>query len=220
MWPMSLQKWILLVMWVVAFFGIPPGVRDLVFHEISLISSTRSPLAHSVGVTEIVSLLWVGMVCSIMGPTEKETQFVSMLFVIGSIVASFSIIFLFFLVIMEGLHSLVYIFNYIFPFNKLNSGRDGEIRLSVWLTAPACIVCWMLVPLSGWLLYNVVEKNVIILRQQHTFGMEPRICLYALAFHASSVSAIFFSLHYFDKVDARFFRTSKTSSNGHDSLFN
>ncbi|KAK8681661.1 hypothetical protein V6N13_054063 [Hibiscus sabdariffa] len=121
---------------------------------------------------------------------------------------------------MDGLHALEYIFNNIFPFKKLNSGRDGEIRLSVWLTAPACIVCWMLVPLSGWLLYNVVEKNVIILRQQDTSGMEPRIGLYSLAFHASSVSAIFFSLLYFDKVDARFFRTSKTSSNGDDSLFN
>ncbi|KAK8681652.1 hypothetical protein V6N13_054054 [Hibiscus sabdariffa] len=120
---------------------------------------------------------------------------------------------------MDGLHALEYIFNNIFPFNKLNSGRDGEIRLSVWLTAPACIVCWMLVPLSGWLLYNVVEKNVIFLRQESS-GMEPRIGLYSLAFHASSVSAIFFSLHYFDKVDVRFFRTSKTSSNGDDSLFN
>ncbi|KAL4271833.1 hypothetical protein GQ457_13G020490 [Hibiscus cannabinus] len=128
---------------------------------------------------------------------EKIGRIMSVIF---ALVLFIGIIHLLLIVIVNGLRSLVYIFNYIFPFNKLNSGTDGEIKLSIWLSAPASIVCWILVPLSGWLLYNLGEKIVSLSWQPDSRPLEPRISLYTLPFTTSFVSAIFFSLQTFEKV--------------------
>ncbi|KAK8481077.1 hypothetical protein V6N13_102487 [Hibiscus sabdariffa] len=120
-----------------------------------------------------------------------------------------------FLPVLEtGLRSLVYVFNHT-RFNELNTSVDPgfsgtrEIRLSIWLTAPACVVCWVLVPLSGWLLYYVLQKMVILSFHDHVLHfLEPRIMVCSFGFLISLVSAVFFSLCNLQEICEKYFETS------------
>ncbi|KAK8484587.1 hypothetical protein V6N11_024119 [Hibiscus sabdariffa] len=124
----------------------------------------------------------------------------------------------FWAVLQVGLRSLVYVFNHT-RFNELNTSVDPgfsgtrEIRLSVWLTAPACVVCWVSVPLSGWLLYYVLQKMVILSFHVHVLRfLEPRIMVCSVVFFITFVSAVFFSLCNLQEIGEKYFESVQPRS--------
>ncbi|KAK8548939.1 hypothetical protein V6N12_061840 [Hibiscus sabdariffa] len=140
---------------------------------------------------------------------------VAVLVVIGFSVATVSIVSV---VLLTGLRSLAYVFNHT-PLNKLNTsvtmdpGSVGtrEIRLSTRLTAPACAVCCILVPPSGWLFFYVVRKMLILTIRTHViYALDHRIIACSFAFCIPFVSTVFFSLCNLQEIGEKFFDIHKT----------
>ncbi|KAK8572179.1 hypothetical protein V6N12_028240 [Hibiscus sabdariffa] len=122
------------------------------------------------------------------------------------------------MVLVTGLRSLAYVFNHT-PLNKLNTSvtmdpgsvATREIRLSTRLTALACVVCCILVPPSGWLLFYVVRKMVILTFRTHGFyALDHRIIACSFAFCILFVSAVFFSLCNLQEIGEKFFDISQS----------
>ncbi|KAK8548865.1 hypothetical protein V6N13_054367 [Hibiscus sabdariffa] len=140
---------------------------------------------------------------------------VAVLVAIAFSVATVGIVFL---VLVTGLRSLAYAFNHT-PLNKLNTSvtmdpgsvATREIRLSTRLTALACVVCCILVPPSGWLLFYVVRKMVILTFRTHVFyALDHRIIACSFAFCILFVSAVFFSLCNLQEIGEKFFDISQS----------
>ncbi|KAK8519142.1 hypothetical protein V6N12_012368 [Hibiscus sabdariffa] len=74
-------------------------------------------------------------------------------------------------------------------------------------------LCWVSVPLSGWLLYYVLQKMVILSFHVHVLRfLEPRIMVCSVVFFITFVSAVFFSLCNLQEIGEKYFESVQPRS--------